>query len=150
MKRSCYRAFVSLSRMVEIPRLFDRAQDMFQAKRRSVMPAQAGIQCGGGEWQNEKPGFPPFGFAQDMLSRERRKRASRLRADVNRNPQPRAEDRLIGSFVVGLIGVLALAAVSVETHAQDLEPRAYANTPVGLNFLIGGYAYSKGTVGSNQ
>ena len=33
--------------------------------------------------------------------------------------------------------------------AQDLEPRAYANTPVGLNFLIGGYAYSKGTVGTD-
>ena len=28
--------------------------------------------------------------------------------------------------------------------AQDLEPRAYVNTPVGLNFLIAGYAYSQG------
>ena len=34
--------------------------------------------------------------------------------------------------------IVALAAASVETHAQDLEPRAFANTPVGLNFLIGG------------
>ena len=30
--------------MVEIPRPFDRAQGMLQAKRKSVMPAQAGIQ----------------------------------------------------------------------------------------------------------
>ena len=36
-----------------------------------------------------------------------------------------------------LICALALIIVSVETYAQDLEPRAFANTPVGLNFLIG-------------
>jgi hypothetical protein len=45
--------------------------------------------------------------------------------------------------------MLALAALSVETDAQDLEPRAYAHTPVGLNFLIGGYVYSEGTVGTD-
>jgi hypothetical protein len=56
---------------------------------------------------------------------------------------------LLGSFVGWLIGAVALAAVSAETHAQDLEPRAYANTPVGMNFLIAGYAYSKGTVGTD-
>jgi hypothetical protein len=53
------------------------------------------------------------------------------------------------SALAWLIGALALVIVSVEAHAQDLEPRAYANTPVGLNFLIGGYAYSKGTVGTD-
>ena len=52
-------------------------------------------------------------------------------------------------FLRRLIGTLALAAASVEAHAQDLEPRAFANTPVGLNFLIGGYAYSKGGVGTD-
>lgn len=50
---------------------------------------------------------------------------------------------------VWLIGALALAAVGVEADAQDLEPRAYSNTPVGLNFLIGAYAYSEGTVGTD-
>ena len=30
--------------------------------------------------------------------------------------------------------------------AQDLEPRSYANTPVGMNFLLVGYAYSDGDV----
>ncbi len=48
-----------------------------------------------------------------------------------------------------LIAALALTVAGFEAHAQDLEPRAYANTPVGLNFLIGGYAYSKGAVGTD-
>ena len=50
---------------------------------------------------------------------------------------------------VWLIGALALVTVGVAADAQDLEPRAYANTPVGLNFLIGGYVYSNGTVGTD-
>jgi hypothetical protein len=50
---------------------------------------------------------------------------------------------------VWLIGALALLAVGVDANAQDLEPRAYANTPVGLNFLIGGYVHSKGTIGTD-
>jgi hypothetical protein len=36
----------------------------------------------------------------------------------------------------------ALAAGAVQ--AQQLEPRAYSNVPVGLNFLIVGYTYSSG------
>jgi hypothetical protein len=52
-----------------------------------------------------------------------------------------------GSFLAWVVAVVALACPSVEAYAQDLEPRAYANTPVGLNFLIGGYVYSKGSVG---
>ena len=52
-----------------------------------------------------------------------------------------------GSLLARLIAVLALACSSVESHAQDLEPRAYVNTPAGLNFLIAGYVYSKGSVG---
>jgi len=31
-------------------------------------------------------------------------------------------------------------------YAQDLEPRAYTNIPVGLNFIVSGYAYSAGGV----
>jgi hypothetical protein len=30
------------------------------------------------------------------------------------------------------------------TRAQDIEPRAYSNAPVGVNFLIMGYAYTRG------
>jgi hypothetical protein len=30
--------------------------------------------------------------------------------------------------------------------AQEIEPRQYSNTPVGVNFLIGGYSYTQGGV----
>ena len=42
--------------------------------------------------------------------------------------------------------VTALALAPVIAFAQSLEPRAYANAPVGLNFLIAGYTYSTGGV----
>jgi len=32
------------------------------------------------------------------------------------------------------------------TYAQELEPRAYMNVPVGLNFIVAGYSYSVGGV----
>ena len=38
------------------------------------------------------------------------------------------------------------SALSVVVRAQDLESRAYADTPVGMNFLIASYAYSEGGV----
>lgn len=41
---------------------------------------------------------------------------------------------------------LALALTCTPARAQQLEPRAYANLPVGLNFLIAGYGYSQGDV----
>ena len=34
--------------------------------------------------------------------------------------------------------------MSTGTRAQDLEPRLYANTPIGLNFLVAAYTYSHG------
>jgi hypothetical protein len=37
----------------------------------------------------------------------------------------------------------ALAAARV-ADAQEIEPRSYSNAPVGMNFLIAGYAYSRG------
>lgn len=44
----------------------------------------------------------------------------------------------------------ALWALAVLTspglHAQELEPRAYSNTPVGLNFLLAGYGYTQGNL----
>ena len=42
--------------------------------------------------------------------------------------------------------VTTLVAMGSGAYAQDLEPKAYANAPVGLNFLIAGYAYSSGGV----
>jgi hypothetical protein len=49
--------------------------------------------------------------------------------------------RLVTAAVGTFIGVLGTAL-----HAQDLEPRAYSNSPVGLNFVVAGYGYASGTV----
>jgi hypothetical protein len=40
--------------------------------------------------------------------------------------------------------VLLLLLVAAGARAQHLEPRAYINTPVGMNFLVAGYTYSSG------
>jgi hypothetical protein len=38
----------------------------------------------------------------------------------------------------------ALAAIALPAGAQEIEPRAYSNAPVGVNFLIAGYAQTQG------
>jgi hypothetical protein len=40
--------------------------------------------------------------------------------------------------------VLALLFMATQAHAGEIEPRAYVNTPVGINFLLAGYAFSDG------
>jgi hypothetical protein len=48
--------------------------------------------------------------------------------------------------------VIVLLFVATQAHAGEIEPRAYVNTPVGINFLLAGYAYSDGglsTAGSS-
>jgi hypothetical protein len=52
---------------------------------------------------------------------------------------------------IGFIAAVALPAVALLFHpgladAQSMEPRAYSNAPVGMNFLILGYAYQQGDV----
>ena len=44
-----------------------------------------------------------------------------------------------------LVGSLLVAAIT-PARAQTLDPRSFVNTPVGLNFVVGGYAYSWGNV----
>jgi hypothetical protein len=46
---------------------------------------------------------------------------------------------LVGAILFGWV-VAALA------QAQDIEPRYFSNAPVGVNFLIGGYTYTRGGV----
>jgi hypothetical protein len=51
--------------------------------------------------------------------------------------------------VIRLVVLLLLTAIVVpghRAHAQSLEPRSYANTPVGINFLLLGYGYLEGDV----
>ena len=42
------------------------------------------------------------------------------------------------------LGMIASVPAVADAKAQDAEPRAYSNTPIGLNFLISGYIYSQG------
>ena len=52
-------------------------------------------------------------------------------------------DRYGRCLIITLASALVFGA-PVSAQAQDMEPRAYSNAPVGLNFLIGGYAYTSG------
>jgi hypothetical protein len=40
--------------------------------------------------------------------------------------------------------VIVLLFVAAQAYAGEIEPRAYVNTPVGINFLLAGYAYTDG------
>jgi hypothetical protein len=40
----------------------------------------------------------------------------------------------------------ALCCVACDASAQSIEPRAYSNAPVGANFLIAGYAHTRGAL----
>ena len=40
----------------------------------------------------------------------------------------------------------AIICFPISAGAQSLEPRAYSNLPIGMNFLIAGYAYQQGDV----
>ncbi|MDX1431386.1 MAG: transporter [Gammaproteobacteria bacterium] len=48
-----------------------------------------------------------------------------------------------------LLLVADVVAMSPPALAQDLEPRSYTNVPVGMNFLIAGYAYTTGNVATD-
>jgi hypothetical protein len=59
-------------------------------------------------------------------------------------PLIRNSSRPFGAVTAAFLTVLILPITVA--YAQDLEPRAYSNTPVGLNFLIAGYSYAEGKV----
>ena len=49
-------------------------------------------------------------------------------------------------FSRSAVAAVLLAAAGSSARAQSIEPRAYSNAPVGVNFLIAGYAYTRGGV----
>ena len=53
--------------------------------------------------------------------------------------------RIVRHFTTAAVA-LTIVLFCAAVRAQDLEPRAYSNSPVGLNFLIAGYGYAKGSV----
>src|SRR4051812_33610988 len=56
----------------------------------------------------------------------------------------RAPPRARTIAAAALLGVSCLLASMAPAQAQELEPRAYSNLPIGLNFLALGYIHSKG------
>ena len=47
--------------------------------------------------------------------------------------------------IAGLFFIVCTLMAGLSTaYAQDIEPRAYSNAPVGMNFLIAGFAYTRG------
>ena len=46
--------------------------------------------------------------------------------------------------VIAVLAACATFAVASAANAQEIEPRAYSNAPVGVNFLIAGYVYTQG------
>jgi len=44
------------------------------------------------------------------------------------------------------LAAVALLAWAPGAPAQDIEPRLYSNAPIGVNFLIAGYAYTEGAL----
>lgn len=61
---------------------------------------------------------------------------------------PGHESTPVISKMRNISGLLLVACAFVAgwsaAWAQDIEPRAYSNAPVGVNFLIAGYAYTQG------
>ena len=53
---------------------------------------------------------------------------------------------LVRILPVILLLLTAIVVPGNRAHAQSLEPRSYANTPVGINFLLLGYGYLEGDV----
>jgi Putative MetA-pathway of phenol degradation len=53
---------------------------------------------------------------------------------------------LTKTFLIVSIASCAFLASGSAVRAQSIEPRSYSNAPVGVNFLIGGYAYTRGGI----
>lgn len=63
-----------------------------------------------------------------------------------RSPAPRAGPGRRRARLAGLLLALGLLSIAPAARAQDIEPRSFSNTPVGTNFLVGGYAFTRGSL----
>ena len=48
-----------------------------------------------------------------------------------------------------MLAAMLVGVTSGIVRAQDMEPRAYSNTPVGMNFVLVGYGYTQGGVATD-
>jgi hypothetical protein len=62
---------------------------------------------------------------------------------------PTLTGRRLKAIAIAALALCALIAHAPAARAQDIEPRAYSNAPVGVNFLIAGYVYTEGGVSSD-
>lgn len=56
---------------------------------------------------------------------------------------------LVTHLLWSCVGLAIILITISGARAQDLEPRAYANAPVGINFLLAGFNYSEGGVAAD-
>ncbi|MDH5265296.1 MAG: hypothetical protein OEX21_11150 [Betaproteobacteria bacterium] len=50
---------------------------------------------------------------------------------------------------MALLAAWACMQVATQANAQDIEPRACSNAPMGVDFLISGHAYTRGGVSAD-
>jgi len=77
-----------------------------------------------------------------------RSRAAQRRDNAAPSDRPGPEPdgrRRAAAWCLPALGAVCVAASGC-CSAQDIEPRAYSNAPVGVNFVIGGYAYTRGGI----
>lgn len=72
-----------------------------------------------------------------------------LRRDRQHAPVTTTRRRHRTPAVPSAIALLAMMAAD-RAFAQDMEPRAYSNAPVGLNVLVVGYGHSDGGLSTNS
>lgn len=60
--------------------------------------------------------------------------------------QQQQRSMIVRLACVLVVTVFVFTDTRLNVHAQDLEPRAYSNTPIGMNFLLVGYQYSQGAL----
>jgi hypothetical protein len=53
---------------------------------------------------------------------------------------------LTKAYLIASLATCTFLASQSAVRAQSIEPRSYSNAPVGVNFLIGGYAYTRGGI----
>ena len=51
---------------------------------------------------------------------------------------------------LAVLAAFVFAGTAMPTRAQDIEPRSYSNAPVGVNFLVVGYAYARGGLATDS
>ena len=51
---------------------------------------------------------------------------------------------MLRAYRTAALAACILMAGVLDALAQDIEPRSFSNAPVGVNFAIGGYAYTRG------